>query len=504
MKIFSTDQIKQADKYTIENEPISSLDLMERAAQRITNKFLEVFPESNKVVVMVGPGNNGGDGLVMARLLMEQGKEVLVYILEAKTYSHDHEVNVKRAHEKGIELTYLRNEDEINNLNFDESYILIDALFGNGLNRPLEGLAAYLVEKINTWQCFTVAVDIPSGMAADATHTSTPENTIEAEATFSIQFPKLSFFFAENERFVGQWTLIDIGLSETFTEKENVNHYFLDPDMIADMIKPRGEFGHKGSFGHACVVAGSKGKMGAAILSAKAALKTGCGLLTMHIPSSGADPVHEHFPEAMIDLDKEPDYISGPILNILNFHCIGFGPGVGQNHYTGGVLKGLIQDYSQSIVIDADGLNLLAKNKTWLQFLNGSTILTPHPGEFDRLTEKHSSGYERFLSQLAFSKKFGVYVVLKGHHTSITTPGGLVFFNSTGNNGMATAGSGDVLTGIITSLCAQKYSPLHACLIGVYLHGYAGDKAAEEVSRTSMVASDIVRHIPDFFKVYER
>jgi NAD(P)H-hydrate epimerase len=224
----------------------------------------------------------------------------------------------------------------------------------------------------------------------------------------------------------------------------------------------------------------------------------------MQIPSSGVEAMHSSLPEAMVIADSHTDKITDKVNDTTRYNAIGFGPGIDKHKETADVLKLIIQNASQPFIIDADGLNILSENLTWIQFLNGSTILTPHPGEFDRLTHKHVSGIERFKTQLEFSKRNGVYMILKGHHTSITTPSGMAFFNATGNNGMATGGSGDVLTGIITSLCAQGYSPLHACLLGVYLHGYAGDCAAAVESKTSMIASDIIEHIPDFFLAFEK
>jgi hydroxyethylthiazole kinase-like uncharacterized protein yjeF len=503
-KIFSSDQIKRADQFTIENEPISSVDLMERAGIRLAEAIDEVFLELNDYVIFAGPGNNGGDGLVIARWLTDHKKNVKVYILQSDHYSKEFIINLDRLKNSGVEPIYLSTVEQIKELRFSDFAVFIDALYGNGLNRPLEGLALDLIQFINDTSNFIISVDLPSGLSADASHVSTKENTVVADYTLTIQFPKLSFFFSENELFIGEWKIVSIDLDKRFIEKENTSHFYLDEVMIRDMVKPRSAFSHKGTFGHALIIAGSKGKIGASILSGLSTLRTGCGLLTMHIPGGGVDAVHSSLPEAMVIADSNEDYITDHINDVTKFNAIGFGPGVDKEKETAHVLKMLIQNASQSLVIDADGLNIVSENLTWLQFMNGSTILTPHPGEFDRLTKKHSLGFERYQTQLEFSKKYGVYIVLKGHYTSITTPSGLTFFNTTGNNGMATGGSGDVLTGIITSLCAQGYSPLHASLLGVYLHGYAGDRAAEDESKTSLIASDIIEHIPAFFLDFER
>jgi len=505
MKIVTGKQAKQIDEFTIINEPVSSIHLMERAGIQLSKKITEIFPNNKSFVIFAGPGNNGGDGLVIARLLHEKGTNVKVYVLNVKEFSENLKENIKRAEAKKISIQYLNTEADINNIILRDDDIVIDALFGSGLNRALEGLAAHLIIYLNQHSNFTIAIDVPSGLCIDDTEEvpwSNLENTIKAHLTLAIQFPKLGFMFAENEIFIGNWELVHIGLLN-FPDNHHMQ-YFLEEEDIKLMVKPRLVHGHKGSFGHVLICAGSKGKIGAAILSATAAARTGCGLLTVHVPSSAAMEVHTKFPEAMVMADENENILSTPVQNITHYTAIGFGPGVDKNEATANVLKQIIQNASQPLVIDADGLNILSENKTWLSFLNGSTILTPHPGEFDRLIQKHFTGFSRYKTQLEFSKKYGVYIVLKGHYTCITTPGGLSFFNSTGNNGMATGGSGDVLTGVITSLCAQGYSPLHACLIGVYLHGYAGDKAAEKLSKTSLIASDIINHISDFFLHFEK
>lgn len=504
MKIFSSIQINNADKFTIEHEPISSVDLMERAGERLVDEILLAFPKTCHFAIFAGPGNNGGDGLVIARLLHMHQKIVTVYVLDLGNFSDELKINIDKWSTGANEIHYIRNADDIKAISLTEDTLFVDALFGNGLNRPLDGLAKELVSYINLKPNFKLAIDIPSGLSADAAHTSNATNTILANFTLTIQFPKLSFFFAENEPFIGIWKVVDIQLSREFIDKENTNFFVLEEQMVKDMIQPRDAFAHKGTFGHALIIAGSKGKIGASILSGHAALKTGCGLLSMQIPGSAVEAMHASLPEAMVIEDKNSDIISDSVVDITKYNAVGFGPGIDKHPETARVLKLLIQNASQSLVIDADGLNILSENLTWLQFLNGSTILTPHPGEFDRLTKKHNRGADRFRTQIEFSKRYGIYMVLKGHHTSITTPGGLAFFNTTGNNGMATGGSGDVLTGIITSLCAQGYSPLHACLLGGYLHGFAGDRAAEDESKTSLIASDIIAHIPTFFKAFEK
>jgi NAD(P)H-hydrate epimerase len=276
----------------------------------------------------------------------------------------------------------------------------------------------------------------------------------------------------------------------------------LNSEYISTLIRKRKATGHKGTFGHTFIVAGSADKIGAAILSSTAALKSGCGLLTAAVPASAVTPLMCRLPEAMVLVrDAALDLTT---IDLVKYDAIGFGPGVGVTKESAELLFHILYQHQQPLVMDADGITLLAQNKSWFELLKPNIILTPHVGEFDRLTKKHTSHAARFETQLAFSKKHKVNILLKGHQTTITTADGKVFKNTTGNDGMATAGSGDVLTGIITSLCAQRYSPVEAACLGAYLHGYAGDVAAAKLSRTSMLASDIADGIAAFFKAFER
>lgn len=499
MKILNAHQVREADQYTILHEPISSVDLMERAGLEIFSRLIKRYSEYNVFSVFCGPGNNGGDGLVIARLLHNAGKEVEAWILKG-TFTDEFSLQFKKLKQQGIPFIQIESEMQMEDVSVPEEAVVIDALFGMGINRPLEGLAGALVQRINAFHAHIVAVDLPSGMSADGLFESTISNTVIAHYTYSIHLPKMAFMFAENNRFTGSFECVDIGLSETFLASLPTPHLYTGEWMIAKMIKPRNVFGHKGTFGHALIVAGSAGKTGAAILASSAALRTGCGLLTASVPEGAATSMHAAFPEAMVVTRSE----NKVKLDHSAYKAVGFGPGMGATEATADLLFELLNLYHEPLVIDADGLNCLANNPTWYGYLKANIILTPHPGEFDRLTRVHASAHERYQAQQHFSRKHQVTVVLKGHHTSVTTPSGLTFFNSTGNSGMATAGSGDVLTGIITSLCAQGYPPEDAAVLGVYMHGYAGDSAALEFSGTSLIASDIIKHIPFFFKRFEK
>lgn len=487
MKILSASQIREADLYTIQHEPVSSADLMERASKVFTEWFEEEYGSQKtevRIKIFCGTGNNGGDGLCIARLLSQKNYAVQVFILRSNSSSPDFELNENRLKEnKSVTVANIENDFPAINKND----LIIDALFGSGLNRPVEGIAAKLIDHINQSNANVIAVDIPSGLFADKTSSGA---IIKAKHTLSFELPKFSFMFPSVYEFVGEWETKSIGLSKDFIEKaETKNFYFTDEDA-AQIFKPGKKFDHKGSNGHALIVAGSKGKMGAAFLAAKAAFKTGCGLVTVHIPKCGVDVIHEMLPEAMLQIDEHEEMLTS-FSGDEKFSSIGIGPGIGENELTSAAIK---QSYNQTIpvVLDADALNLIAKNNLSIP---ANSILTPHPKEFERLFGKTENDFERNKLQRKKAIEHNCFIVLKGAHSCTATPDGDCFFNSTGNPGMAKAGSGDVLTGMITSLLAQGYSLKDAAIFGVYLHGLAGDFASEIIGTESMMASDIIDHI---------
>ena len=497
LKVFSAEQFQQLDRFTIENEPIYSIDLMERAANHLFEwlklNLIEVGKKSS-FSIFCGIGNNGGDGLAIARMLLAEGHSVKVFIVEvSKKYSDDFKTNLERFHGEKLMLG-----EEYNEFSLKESDIVIDAIFGSGLNRPASGFAASIIQQLNDSPNLKVAIDLPSGLFADDNSENDITSIFRANISLSIQLPKLAFLLPQNSVFVGNWHLIDIGLSTEFIAqtKSDLN-YFLPNDCVT-FLKARASFSHKGNYGHALIFAGSKGKMGAAVLAAKACLRSGVGLLTMQTPQIGESILQTTVPEAMVEADSNETILS-EFKDDLTYSAIGLGPGIGTTDETQRLFKLLIQQISSPMVIDADGLNILAENKTWLSFLPKGSILSPHPGEFKRLVGEWESDFERLKLQISLAKKYSVYVILKGKNTSIATPNGKVFFNSTGNPGMATGGSGDVLTGMLTSFLAQGYTSLETCLLGVCLHGMAGDIAAEQLGMESMIASDIVDGIAAAF-----
>ncbi|MCE7066795.1 NAD(P)H-hydrate dehydratase [Dyadobacter sp. CY326] len=488
MKILNVNQTRQLDAYTIENEPISSLDLMERASNAFLRWFCNQFVHTRPVAIFCGKGNNGGDGLAVARLLKVGGYNVSVFIIEySNNASEDFQGNLTRL-KQHLEPTSIASADQLPELS--ENVICIDALLGSGLTRPADGLLAQVIGYLNALPNKMVSIDIASGLYTDKANETT-DAIIEPNFTVSFQLPKLAFLMPQNAKFVGAWHLVDIGLNEKFIHDVETPFYYTDKRAAEKLIKPRDKFAHKGTFGHALLIAGSYGKMGAAVLSGKACLRSGVGLLTMHIPSCGYDIIQISVPEAMAVTDTNHKHIS-ELPDLESYSAIGIGPGLGKDSETVLVIEQLLATTQSPLIIDADALNILSENRHLLDKLPENTILTPHPKEFQRLAGESKNEFERLQISIDFARKYKVIICLKGANTAVILPNGEVHFNSTGNPGMATGGTGDVLTGIITSLLAQKYPPYEAAILGVYQHGLAGDRAAQQRSETALIASDLV------------
>jgi NAD(P)H-hydrate epimerase len=496
MKILTAKQTRALDAYTIEHEPISSIDLMERASSVFVNWFAEKYPRQQRSIhIICGMGNNGGDGLAIARLLHEKTYPVRVSICRfAEKGSDDFEANLARLQDiRSVAVTHIHPDQPLPKIDREE--ILIDAIFGSGLNRPVQGYWAKLLEHINAEASTIISIDIPSGLFADEATTGT---TIQAERTLTFELPKLAFLFPENQDVVGDWEYRSIGLSPEFQEQVDSDFYFIDEGLARSFCRKRHKFDHKGTFGHALLVAGSYGKVGAAILSAKAALRSGLGLLTIHAPRCAYEILQISIPEAMVSIDRHRHFIS-EWPDLEKYQSIGIGPGIDQRQTTVDAILGLIGAADLPLVIDADGLNILSKNSQHIGKLPANSILTPHPKEFERLFGKTANSFDRLNLQREQAQRHGIIIVLKGAHTCVALPNGQCYFNSTGNPGMATGGSGDVLTGIITGLLAQQYTPAQAAILGVYLHGLAGDLAAAELEHHSLVAGDLIRYLGKAF-----
>jgi NAD(P)H-hydrate epimerase len=497
MKFFSTSEIKAIDKYTIEHEPIPSIELMERAVKAVHFWFVNHYKSSDKpIYIFCGIGNNGGDGLALARLLANKYKVSVFIAGKHNELSPDAQVNYDRLLQTANVSIYILD----NNLpNIPQNTIVIDALFGSGLNRPLAGYIANLVQHINESNVTVVSIDIPSGLMGEDNSTNISKNIIKAGHTLSFEMPKLAFMFAENEQYVGQWHILPIGLHPDAIKNTPSNYHYTQATEVALQLKKRTRFSHKGSFGKPLLIAGSYGMMGAAVLASRACYRAGAGLLKVHTPSKGVDVLQQGVPEAIVDIDINEKIIS--TVNIKDEHnAIAIGPGIGTDSATQEALKNIFCSVKVPMIIDADALNILSQHPNWIAQIPPMSILTPHRKEFERLTGGvEASDYRLLMKQVDFAKQHNVVVVLKGAYTSIATPQGNVHFNSTGNPGMSTAGSGDVLTGILLALLAQGYTSEQSSIIGVLLHGLAGDIATEEMGEEAIIASDIIENIGEAY-----
>lgn len=502
MKIFPTTSIKQLDAYTIENEPIASIDLMERAARALAGAISERWGADTPLTVFAGPGNNGGDALAMSRLLALKGYKPEVYLFNTKgSLSPDCEANKKRlADVPGVDFHEVTTQFVPPVLTAD--HVVVDGLFGSGLNKALSGGFAAVVKYINASQAKVVAIDIPSGLMGEDNTYNVSTNIVRANLTLSLQLPKLAFLFAENEPYVGEWQLLDIGLSEDAMEEMETDYYLLENEDMPYLLKPRAKFAHKGNFGRALLIAGSQGMAGASVLAARACLRSGVGLLTVHVPFCNNFIVQTSVPEAMTELDVSDTCFASPA-DTDDYQAVGVGPGLGQAEETEAALLEQIDTCQTPMVLDADALNLLGEKRSHLGRLPKGSILTPHPKELERLVGKCQNSYERLTKARELARTAGVHIVLKGAYSAIITPKGKCYFNITGNPGMATAGSGDVLTGILLALLAQGYDAETAACLGTYVHGLAGDIACKKHGAIGMTSGDVVNSLPLAWKMLE-
>ncbi len=500
MKIFTAAQIHELDKYTIENEPIESIDLMERAAKALTRAIMDEYNSLMPVIVFAGPGNNGGDALAVARMLAENNYAVTAYLFNVSgKLSNDCAVNKVRLMDNRRVKNFIEVRQEFDPPVLEEGMLIIDGIFGSGLNKPLAGGFASLVKYINSSAATVVSIDVPSGLMTEDNTYNVRANIIHADLTLTLQHVKLAFLFKENQPYVGRLKVLDIRLSKEGIQKLDANYTMLEENDVRQMIQPRSAFAHKGDMGHALLIAGSYGMGGAAVLAAKACLRAGCGKLTVHSPKKNNMVLQMSVPEAIIQLDREETTFSEPI-DTEEYHVVGIGPGIGTSEQTAIAMISQIRRSQCPIVADADALNMLGTHRSWMQQLPKGMILTPHPKELDRMEGNSADSYERLVKASNLAERIQGYVILKGHYSALCMPDGHVIFNSTGNAGMATAGSGDVLTGIITGLLARGYKQEEACLLGMYLHGLAGDIAAKELGEESLIASDLIQYLPKAFK----
>lgn len=504
--ILSVSQIRESEDFTLQTEPILSIDLMERAGFNFTEQLLKDFNIYlfSEVVVFCGPGNNGGDGLVIARYLSEMVKVKVVLAHFGYPTSSEFNINLERIKDNPniqfLEASHFLENMEQLDISF--SPLIIDAIFGIGLSKPLAGDCAKLVERINSLNAFVVSVDIPSGLYCDE-HTPLDAVTIIAHRVYSFQYPKLAFLLPENEERVGSFRVIDIGLliPSTIQSKNKC----IGLEMCSLLLSTPKKFAHKGTKGNALLISGSYTMPGAALLAAKSAMRGGLGKLTVHAPQTVLDKLAVYVPEVIHSMDQDPHFFTDFKSDLSPFDAIAIGSGLGKCEKTGTAMFSLLNKIvklgkSIPLVIDADALNLLSEHPEWLPLLPPYTILTPHIIEFERVAGKVEHDFERIERVQKFSKEFQLVVILKGAHTMVALPSGELFFNMSGNPGMATAGSGDLLTGLLLSLLAQRYPPHVASLLAVYLHGLAADIAIEEFeSIESLNASDIPNYIGKAF-----
>ena len=493
MKILNVDQIRALDRYTIQHEPIAPINLMERAAQAFVDWYIARFPATCPVKIFCGLGNNGGDGMAIARLLIQLDYKVEVNVVRYAARESDDCAHNHRRLKLLTTPIYIESPHDIPALRHNE--VVVDAIFGSGLTRPSEGIVKEVIQAINRSPAKVVAIDIATGLYADLPNQA-EDVIIEPDYTVTFQLPKLALLLPKNERFVGEWHIVDIQLHQRFIDQAPTSYYYTMPNEARLLMRQRNRYSNKGTFGHALLISGSYGKIGAAVLAAKACLRSGVGLLTVQTPLCGYAVLQTAVPEAMCLPDTHPYVLSGETevknQNPADYAAIGIGPGIGKAPETLSLFRDLLSTIRKPMVIDADALNLLAANRDMLGLLPERSILTPHPKEFERLTQRWQNDHDKLEILQDFARRFRVIVILKGAHTAIATPEGDIHFNSTGNPGLSTGGTGDVLTGVLTALLAQGYDPVEAAVLGVYSHGLAGDKAAALRGQTGLIASDVI------------
>ncbi|OSZ81727.1 hypothetical protein CAP35_00210 [Chitinophagaceae bacterium IBVUCB1] len=501
MKIFSASQIKACDAYTIHAAHITSINLMERAAAACTEWLIANMPKDSIYILLCGSGNNGGDGLAIARMLHQTGYSVKAFLLNfSGQLSEDCQTNLQRLQSIDNNLVELLQPD-VFITDIPSNIIIIDAILGTGLNRAVEGWIAQFIDHINQLTNTKIAIDIPSGMPADMIPANEGD-ILKVNHTLSFQLYKRTFLHPETGSYAGKITLLDIGLHPTFIASTHTNYQTIDEEKIKTLYKKRAPFTHKGDYGTALIVAGSNGMIGAATLAAKATLRSGAGKVKVLLPQIGYGIVQSSVPEAMCITSGE-NHIS-KINCPADAQCIGIGPGIGTHDYTIKAFADFIEQHKNPLVLDADALNILAKQPELLHKVPAGSILTPHPKEYERLFGKTNNTMQQAEHARTQAMRYNIYIILKGHHTAIATPEGECWYCTNGNAGMATAGSGDVLTGIVTGLMAQGYNSYDAALLGVYLHAKAGDLAASKYGQQGMIAGDIIKNIGEVWKEIER
>lgn len=487
MKILIGRQIKDADKRTMEVEPIESLQLMERASQAIANWIADNMSRNESLLFVIGKGNNGGDGLAVARILHHAGYRCLVYMaFDKNSLSNECHINYEHLPH---DITIIDDLERVE----DKQFTLIDALLGTGLNGEVREPISSLIETINRMPNRVISIDLPSGIHSEPGNND-GQIIIHADITLTLEFPKLATLLPEAGEYAGNLVVLPIKLDRNFMDQAASPYYYITGKQIKDIALGRPNFVHKGMYGHALLICGSAGMMGAAALATGAALRSGCGLVTLHLPYEERVAVQTLYPSAMLSYDNK-HYFSHLPDNLGRYTTIGIGCGLGQKKETVQAFEKLLKETQSPMVLDADALNILAGNNDFLKYIPARSILTPHPGELLRLVGHWKNEEQKIELSGALASMLHCIIIVKGMHTMICMPDGRFYFNSTGNSGMAKGGSGDVLTGYITGLLARGYAPEDAAVLGVYNHGQAGDLAAAHYGIEGMNSRDIIDYL---------
>lgn len=513
MKLVTAAQMRAIDRDAIERVGIPGPDLMENAGRGIADEILSDHikdPLNSRTVVFCGKGNNGGDGFVVARCLAEEGVQVAVYFIgPVDQLSEDARLNFDRARKLELALHEVSSVDDLPDML--ECDLIVDAIFGTGFSGAPRGIAEQLIEYINRQHAETIAVDIPSGLNAD---TGEHEGgVVEADSTYTLALPKYGLFLSPGREVSGTVETIPIGIPESVIERQGLEVELITPELVAELLPIRPPDGHKGDFGKVLLVAGSTGLTGAAVLAGQACARAGSGLVKIACPRTVQPVIASHLVEVMShplpDVAKKGALAVrslGEIRALLREHdAMVLGPGVGRHRETFDLVRRLLDHLATPTIIDADGLNALAEHLDLIRECSAPMVLTPHPGEFKRLTGETvpDNIHEKIALVRDVATNLGVIMVLKGSPTIVAQPGGPVYLNQTGNEGMATGGSGDVLSGVIGSFLGQGMEAIEAAVAGVFVHGLAGDLAAEKLTSRAMIAGDIVRFLPEAFRLLE-
>ena len=496
MKLFTNDEIRAIERYTIEQEGVSLAELIERVAEGVTDEVCARWRSDKPTIIFAGPGNNGADALATGRLLCHHGfrPEIYLFNIGGNKLSADCAAQRDRLLAEHPDVMFTEVTKSFNMPQLHANYLVIDGLFGSGLNEELKGGFKVLVQNVNDEKATVVSIDLPSGMFGDWNPHIVNRDTVHATLTLAIQFPRLCFFIPDNAELIGEWKVIDIGLSEQAISQSPVNFCLVEKRDVRHRLHHRKEFCSKADFGSAILYAGSYGMMGAAVLSASGALRAGLGKLTVCAPKCGYTILQTSVPEAMYHYNRGEMNIVD-IRPERSFSAIGVGPGIGTHELTVMALEDFLASINQPVVLDADALNCIAIKPSMLNTIPVLSVLTPHAGEFDRMFGPQTSGEARLRTAIEKAKYYNIFIILKGHYTAIVRPDGKVYFNSSGTPALATPGSGDVLTGILLAMLAQGYPAELASIIAVYIHGLAGELAASEHGEYGVLAGDIAANV---------